>query len=452
MTSSYNQTKRYPEAHCTSDIPMQISSQQLTRPHVSTTVDHRSAIANNSQILSGGSAFIFLPLTPNAFIKSGSSFLNFNLQVVVNTLANAGGAAVTGYFSFAGPTKSAHMLISRMQLNAGASLENLQYYNIFSEMMLLNSTNQNFLSSDAAALMNTGQTYPVVVASGAAAGTQTFNLNISIPVLLGSLSSNDSHWPLCLMTSSPQIMIDFASALNQVFQCDVNIAALSIASYSISNLQLCYTNIQVDPAYVSELKMLMKEKNFVYNFSAQNLLGNAVGDNATIRTEFGLLCSSLCGVHWTNYSTPTGYTGSQGFRSDAQTIGQLYCDNRSTIVSQPQDMTARAPYVYAINKSSWSTIWDPTVSYGIIPTDSTNPVSLVVANQSNSLYATKYFTCSAPLQAFNEIGLCFSGSEVNRAQIEIQKSVAGGSSALYLLFVRDCVYSINYDGQIDVHF
>ena len=433
--------KTNPEAHVVNDIPALISSQMLTKPVIACKASVRSVISTSSSLTNGGSAYLYLPSSTNSFIKSGSTFLNFTLSVVTSA------TGATAAFSFGGgPIQDASALVQRMQISSNTILENIQFYTQASNMYVLNKTNSNYVQQDLQALAGANFSQAGYNLNGEGT-TVNSSFNISIPVLLGVLNSPDSYFPLCLTSSSPAILVDFQSNLNMIFTTAVN---NSVTSYTVSNIQLSYECIEVDPLYVQELRMALREGG-VYSFSAQNIQMIAQGDSTLVNQEYGLSCNSLNQVSLCNYTTPSDQTSAGAFTANSQTIGQVYIDNEPVINSRPQDVTKWQSLVYANNKSGWCSLWDPTMSHAVPTCGSAASGFQVIANSASSPYVLTAFTSSAPLSSFNEAGLIFCGRPCNRCRIEIQKSSVANSQ-LYVLFVRDCIYQIGADGSISQKF
>lgn len=441
-SASFAQANLMPEAHVMSDIPAAISSQILTKPIIASKASLRSVISTTGSVTNGGSSYFYPPASSNSFIKSGSTFLNFTLSVVQTGTPTG----MTAGFCFAGsPIEDASSLISRIQVSGTSILENVQFYNIVSGMMVLNKTNQNFAQTDYAAL------------AGANLGASTFNLsptgtsytstyNFSIPLLLGLFNSPDSYLPLCLCQGM-SILVDWQSNLNQVFYAP---SGNPVSSYTISNIFLQYMDIEVDALYVQELRSALMQGG-VYSFTSQNLQCVAVSSSSTINQEYGFSSNSMCQVSWCNYTTQTSQSAARAaFFDGTQTIGQVYMDNQPVINSHPQDTTNYQSNVYANNKQAWvSSLWDPSVSRALAPNSlaaANAQGGRVFANLNNSPYVTTNFTASAPMEAYQEAGLVFCGRPVNRVRVELYQNAPAGNT--YILFIRDCVYEISGSGMI----
>jgi hypothetical protein len=435
--SEFQVRQSLPEQHVVNDLPSQISSQMLQKPLIACHSSTRSVISTSASITNGGSAYLYLPSSSNAFVKSGSCMLNFNISITTSAFGSTGGVAFEG-----SPIQDASALISRMQFSHNSVLENIQFYAQVSGAYVLNKTNANFVQNDMAAMAGASYQQNNFPLYGT---TTTTSYNFSIPMLLGILNSPDSYFPLCLCSNSPSILIDFEPNLNKIFSCYPN---NSVTSYTISNIQMVYQSISVDPLYVQELRQALMEGH-VYSFSAQNITCVAYGDTTLVNQEIGQSCNSLNQVSWFNYTTAASQVGTGAFCANGQTIGQCYIDNDPVVNSRPQDVSSWQSLVYAQNKQAWcSSLWDPLVSRAINPNSTGHQVT---GNNSLSPYVQGNFTASAPLNSYNEAGLIFCGRPANRTRIEVQKSSVSNSQ-LYVILVRDCIYQIGADGTVQQKF
>jgi len=419
------------------DLPSCISSQVLTKPVVASYCDVRQCISVNGNIKPGGSAFLLPNSTQNSFMKSGSAFLNFNIALTVS------GTGANSVALACGPLGDASALISRVNVSSGQVIENIPYYNVVNQMIMLNKTNAPYVQNDLAALSGASLGATGFMGSTGASLT-TQNYNVSTALNLGLFNSCDSMLPLCLL-SNLQILVDFESNLNKCFQCQPGV---TVTDYTISGLNMTYESINVDQTYVNELKAAMRE-GMTYNFSATQIQSFATADLSTVSQEFGVSTNSLNLVSWTSYAPPSGSTGPHYYSGGSASNYQLYIDGAATLQGQQADLTARQSFCYALNKNAWTGgLWDPLVSYAVPPNSVAHPI---IANDTSSPYASQCFTGAIGIQSYNIAGLVFSGRPASRCRLEIQKQAGGSTSSIYIVAIKDCIYQITSDGSIHTY-
>lgn len=358
------------------------------------------AIACASGTQSAGGILLFnLPSSPSEWIKDGSAYLRFTVNVTgTGTDAIAAGNAIGSFCS----------VIQRLTLQSNGVLEQIQYYgSVYEPLLMEHTAGYSYYNSDYAIFAKPS----VALAAGVASFT------VVLPLLNGAFNSpNGQNFPLCLFPSGLQLQLDLASDAQALI-------AANPAAYTISNAFFHYEAVDVGMEYMNSLRHSLIAENKLFEMPFISSLNMAVGSAATIDQTFGVGLLSMKSVLTTNLPTRVqtaaavqSYQGSREFR--------VYADGRLlNMFAIPQNVNGGDVTVqYAMLNSALDNMASRTSSSG---------PAITAAN-----YQSTYWATGVSSNHFEEHGfLCLQGTKVNQLQIHLElPSVAAGSTHFAIFY------------------
>lgn len=434
MSISFDNSKNYLEPKISSTIPPELESSNIILP-VSSEVHSQEVKSTTASISNGGSSYIYLPVSQNQVIKPGSCYLNMSVSI---TTGSTGG---TGNFN--NPLRDASALIDRVTFYVGSETTSLvNNYGFVNDMILLNRCSSNWINTQgSAALMtqnNSADNNTPFLAYSAGATTSSVG-SFSIPLHVGALNGSEQGFPLYLMQSMPYLQIDFQSNLSKVYYT----TGTQIASYSVSNITLCYESITVSDAYCNMVRESLKNGGLflLKSVECQSLL---TGVSTAFSILYALGLKSLRAIAYTFLPATFANDTRNVFSANGVNMPSFYLNGSSLVNQLTQlNIATNASKVFLESRKAWASFMDADASYGAIISSANN---LCLNDQSNP-YITTYFTGGVNTALYRD-GCGFGSGSSNLSNLRFDVGSCTAAANLLLLAMYDQVLEISSGGVV----
>jgi len=392
-----------------SDIPMSVQSSDARRSIPASSQLVQVTSQSGPQYANGLLLWNVAPAR-NSFIKNGSAYVKFTLQVTNNAAAAA--IACSG----AQLSTSWGSLIQRMTIMANSNvIEQIQYYNTYEQVIYEHATTTGFYQNDLKALAGATAT------TSAVQGTYGTAVTVVVPLLSGVFNSVEHlDFPLGMLPGGLQIQLDLSSDSQ-----GISSAGNANCSFQISNAYFGYEKVTVSEEYMNALKGELAAQGQLYQMPFVSSLNMAVNTLATTDVVFGLGLTSLKSCLVTNVPSVSFAPRLQA--SNTLTVMRIYCDNE--LINQFQ-------------------VSDDVTAYLVLQSALGN-LSSVTSNSAASdftiaTYDTKYFATGVSTNKFEERGLTLSGRHCAQLQVHLEMSaVPGGGSTTFIMSLFDGILAIS---------
>ena len=341
-----------------------------------------------------------IPPSQNTFIKNGSVYLKFTLNVAT-TGANAGAVTVYGGNSL----QSFSSVIQSLTVSSGSLLEQIaQYGNVFEPALLAHAGSYGFIANDYAILACT----PVVVPIGA--GNIFTSITVILPLLNGLFNANDGvdFW-LGGLANGLQVQLNLNTDA-------VGLYSASGTTFTVSNPMFSYEAIKVSSEYQNALKQELASSGALYQMPFTTARVNTVNTMSVMDLTYGVGLLSVKSILVTHTPLPTTQTSIKKFAclgatapyySDGQNVLRVSIDGILINNFQIQDLVS----AYAELQRALGNLADRS---------STSSAKVGVANMTQALYATDYFLTGVSCNKFNESGLCLTGTPAQQIVVHVE--------------------------------
>jgi hypothetical protein len=439
--------------------------------------------------------------------KAHSFYLKYRV-----TLPTIAGNA-TKRFSFAGSMQSAASVINTISVQAGGTvIESCQNYHLWHNNVLSYTQRRDQLGFESPAAGAVASAKTFTDAGYTAAGsisndaiTNPYDANgvnnytigangafsevFSIPIGMGFFNPKESQFVplfqlnggvlLTIQTNavakafSAQTINTFTRAANNPDTSpavDVSTAAV-ISDYTLSDFELCYTEIQPSQSYVDAVRGGLAAGKLI-RIEAQSYLNYQIACGSAIRQTLNLNCQSLAASFWGRvedldslgtskfFVKQNGVNDSDGGATAASGIRyEMYYDN-VLLFNSPNQLNYDTVVLRQLQEALTSSITDHNVSplfnrigqnVGAITSTAlvTQPVSINVANNKTygSLASQQWlYGLSNKLFASNSTSM--DGTPVGTVQIQFTTPGDVSTNLWYFFFVYDYMYMVDANGAV----
>lgn len=393
------------------EISNSVMSSDAQRAQPATSSLKAIACASGTQS-AGGTLLFNLPSSPAEFIKDGSAYLRF--KVNVTSAGNAG--AVTGGNAIA----SWSSLINRLTLQSNGVIEQVQYYGgVYEPLLMEHTAGFSYFNAD----------YSIMARQPVTVNAATASVVVILPLLNGAFNSpSGQNFPLCLFPSGLQLQLDLASDAQALL-------AAATSTFTISEAFFHYEGVDVGMEYVNSLRQSLIAENRLFEMPFVSALVMAVNSAASIDNTFGVGLLSMKSVLTTNIPTTAQtaarlqtYQGSKNFR--------VYADGRLlNMWNIPENANGGdIPSQYALLQSSLDNMASRVSATGPTPADAADALTK---------YSTYYWATGVSANHFQEQGfLSLQGTKVNQLQVHVEFNNTAAGSTYFCIFM-DCILAIS---------
>lgn len=460
----------------------------------------RSALAATKKIVNlvpitgnsvGPNATVQFLIPQRNLMKASSLYLKFKLT----------GVNGAQRLSFSGLLGSAASLINNMTIQAGGVVvESLQNYHLWHNNVLANAHQGNdMLAVEAlcsgSKLPNTGVGAFAVDQAAAAknytqdvvgysddttntGGTRTFNADIndtknfttgasmtgvySFPLLAGIFNPKESQLvPLQFINGGILLTIQ-TNPVSKAFFENTVASPTAVSTFTMENMELCYTEITPAPEYVLRIREEMMAGKMI-KIEAQSYQQYNVACGTSVRQNFNVNLSSVSSIFWGRVFGPDTTTTSKyfqgfGYDSNANNRYELYLDN-VLLFNSPNQLNSIAVQVRQLQEALASSVADYQISpIAIGRGNNATYTSSVPGYTSGSGFIDNTFYTSNMLyglstKLFASNSTSMDGTPIGVLTVNFQvandSSVADPSTALwYIYVVYDYIYLVDATGSV----
>lgn len=403
--------------------------------------------------------------------KAHSFYLKFKLDMT--GLGNA------KRFGFSGSMQSAAALINSMSVQAGGTvIESCQNYHVWHNNILNWTQRSDQLSLEcatsgtntplrfttdatyAAASLPANNNYPnptqkIGMQNFASSAGGAFSQYFSIPLGMGFFNSKESQFvPLFQFNGGVLLTIQTNPVSKAFFSIQGNgTADAAITDYTMSDFELCYTEIQPSPEYINTVRQGLAGGKLI-RIEAQSYLNYIIQCGTGVRQSINVNCQSLAATFWGRIDgndalNTTKYFVKLAGRTDpdndsSSTRYELYYDNQLLFQSANQ-LNYDTIVLRQLQEALTSSITDHMVSpfvNGIGIND-----GAAAANGAGSLASQAYlYGLSNKLFASNSTSM--DGMPVGTLQIQFQVPGENNVAFWYFYLVYDYMYLVDANGSV----
>jgi hypothetical protein len=407
--------------------------------------------------------------------KAHSFYLKFKL-----TLAGLGNAKK---FSFGGSMQSAAALINSMSVQAGGTvIESVQNYHIWHNNILswtqrrdqlaienicagTASPTRYMVDSQMTATANTGSTNsalcpsPLQLSAVAENFVSTaggdFSDFFSIPLGMGFFNSKESQFmPLFQFNGGVLLTIQTNPASKAFYSIGTNVVT-ALTDYTMSDFELCYTEIQPSPEYINTVRQGLSSGKLI-RIEAQSYLNYNIACGENVRQTLNVNCQSLSATFWGRIQNNDALGTSKFFvKQNGITDGspgtpniryEIYYDNQLLFQSANQ-LNYDAVVLRQLQEALTSSITDHAVSQFV---NSTGVASATAANNDPAgSFATQAYLYGLSNKLFASNSTAMDGTPVGTIQIQFSTPGDGQNTGLwYFYMVYDYMYLVDANGSV----
>jgi hypothetical protein len=397
-------------------------------------------------------------------------------------------------FSFSGTMGSAASVINTISVQAGGTvIESCQNYHLWHNNVLCYTQRRDQLGfeSPAAGAVSSSRTfastsnveytatatapnnsvlnpYDVGAASGnfVTPSAGSFSKVFSIPIGMGFFNPKESQMiPLFQLNGGVLLTIQ-TNAVSKAFYsanaAEASPTGTSISDYTLSDFELCYTEIQPSQSYVDAVRGGLAAGKLI-RIEAQSYLNYQIACGSAIRQTLNLNCQSLAASFWGRVEDVDALNTSKFFvkqkdindgSGDTPSIRyEMYYDN-VLLFNSPNQLNYDSVVLRQLQEALTSSITDHNVSplFNLIG-ENTGSVVVnvggVVTNtkRGGSLAAQQWlYGLSNKLFASNSTSM--DGTPVGTVQIQFTTPSDAATNLWYFFFVYDYMYMVDANGAV----
>jgi len=401
--------------------------------------------------------------------KAHSFYLKFKLSLPTV----AGNAGKT--FAFGGSMQSAAALINSMSVQAGGTvIESCQNYHLWHNNVLAwtqrrdqlsweascsgTALPQRYMTSDpamtnAVSAPANNVTPPIGVdaisaVQVCAAVTGVYAEWFSIPLGMGFFNSKESQFiPLFQFNGGVLLTIQTNPVSKAMFSAGTG--AATITDYTMSDFELCYTEIQPSPEYVSTVRAGLASGKLI-RIEAQSYLNYNIACGSNVRQTINVNCQSLSATFWGRVQEADALDTSKFFVKQVNTDDndaanqsiryEMYYDNQLMFQSANQ-LNYDTVVLRQLQEALTSSITDHAVSPFV------NGVGTKSATKNGGSLATQAWLYGLSNKLFASNSTSMDGMPVGTLQIQF--STNGDTGNLwYFYLVYDYMYLVDANGSV----
>lgn len=290
------------------------------------------------------------------------------------------------------------------------------------------------------------------LASGTSGGSIT--IDVSIPINAGFFNPKESQFiPLQFINGGVLLTLQTNPVEKALISCSELIAdgtatlGSFISSYTMSNLELCYHEIQPSPSYIVQVRTELAAQRRI-RIECQSYQNYMAGSGSSVRALFNANLSSLSSLFWGRIIAPDTQSTSKMFQQVTASVKdgaagaryEIYLDN-ALIFQSANQLNMISHQVRQLQEAIASSItgyesYFATCGRG---NDETNDIGSLVG--SNMLWglSTKLFATNTT---------SFDGVPVNTLTINFTGQESATTNTWYFFLVYDYIYSIDGMGNI----
>jgi hypothetical protein len=486
-------------------------AEALPREAILDTVP-RSALAATKKIVNlvpitsnsvGANQTVQFLLPQRNLAKAHSFYLKFKLQINKDNTTNACS------FSFGGSMASAAALINNVTVQAGGMiLESLQNYHLWSNNVLSWAhQGQDELAIEA---LCSGSQSPFYVPLGIAAagptatiaapkkfsqqsigfwdtangnaslGTQSYGANaaqnstgtdigqfgnqqfdlantanskvgavFSIPLNVGFLNPKEAQFiPLQFINGG--VLLTFQT--NSIAKAFGNLTGTgSIVSYEMSDMELCYAEIQPSAEYIQRVRSSMAGGKMI-KIECQSYQQYQTGNATSLRQMFNVNLTSLSACFWGRIADADATTTAKVFSTvgadaDSNIRYEIYLDNQLMFQS-PNQFNTIAHNIRQLQEALAATVGDYQVSPFCIGRGAKS-ISPATAESGRGCYTTDAALYGLSTKLFASNSCSLDGTPVGTITVNFVNSLDTGSATIWYFFmVHDYLYMVDASGTV----
>jgi hypothetical protein len=410
--------------------------------------------------------------------KAHSWYLKFKLTLTGTTASKS--------FSFAGSMQSAAALINTISVQAGGSvIESCQNYHLWHNNVLSYTQPRDKLGFESPAagavssgrsIAEVGQTVSLTNALNdpanqydAAAASANFDIpatgnfteQFSIPIGMGFFNPKESQFiPLFQLNGGVLLTIQTNPISKAFFSANstaVAANATTIGDYVMSDMELCYTEIQPNQSYVNAVRSGL-EKGKLIRIEAQSYLNYQVACGATIRQTLNLNCQSLAATFWGRVEDPDTLFRPKFFvkqldiddnSTDTPAIRyEIYYDN-VLLFNSPNQLNYDTVVLRQLQEALTSSITDHNVSPLFSRKgENTGSAATIINTKLYGTLASQQWLYGLSNKLFASNSTSMDGTTVSTVQIQFNTPGDSANNIWYFYFVYDYMYLVDANGSV----
>lgn len=428
--SYYNAVETYNLAAAQSDVPNSLTSSRAPRP-ISSQKLINSLASTSAQAGAGGMITFSIPTGAgaNAYLVNNSMYLRCTIK---GTAAIQAGADV----KFNGPSFSATSIINRLTVSiAGTQVCSYNQYNVISDLLLLHTTNRNFIKDDCAILMYTDS---VIFTAGAAVDSAGNQVDVCIPIICPLFNGHQSL-PLFLLNSPITIQIDLNPASSALYSAVG--ASNPNLSYNVVNAHLVYETLTMSPEYCMSIRAEMQKGQLYQMNLSSDFLCMSTAVTQTLNYLIGCNLSSVKALLFTEIAQTPNINTILAFVNNSISNLRVYADGR--LINNMPTLSS-ASQLYAELNRCLGNLWDHSVTTYCGNVDT-------AGGTIRGLYSTLYFCGGVSLNRTNDAGLSMTGQACQNLNILLEHN-AGYTTTnnVYMVVIYDQVLTIDATGNVQL--
>lgn len=400
-------------------------------------------------------------------------------------------------FSFAGSMQSAASVINTMSVQAGGTvIESCQNYHLWHNNVLSYTQRRDQLgfespaagavsssrtvastslvlnnNTSTAALNETANPYNVGAASGnfkipsSGAFTEVF----SIPIGMGFFNPKESQFiPLFQLNGGVLLTIQ-TNAVTKAFYAanaaEATVTATAISDYTLSDFELCYTEIQPSQSYVDAVRGGLAAGKLI-RIEAQSYLNYQIACGSNIRQTLNLNCQSLAASFWGRVEDSDALNTSKFFvkqkdvndNSTGNTAAgsiryEMYYDN-VLLFNSPNQLNYDSVVIRQLQEALTSSITDHNVSplfnyigqnTGSVRVDTGG---VITNTKTAGSLASQQWLYGLSNKLFASNSTSMDGTPVGTVQIQFTTPDDVSTNLWYFFFVYDYMYMVDANGAV----
>lgn len=413
--------------------------------------------------------------------KAHSFYLKFKLRIT--------GATGGRKFSFAGSMQSAAALINSMSVQAGGTvIESVQNYHIWHNNILAWTQRRDQLGIESVAagtanplrymsgnlavdanalsvnslvnpspFTNAGAAQNFVVETNAP-NAGVFEDFFSIPLGMGFFNSKESQFMPLFQFNGGVLLTIQTNPVTKAFYTAIANTTATLTDYTMSDFELCYTEIQPSPEYINTVRQGLSAGKLI-RIEAQSYLNYNIACGENVRQTLNVNCQSLSATFWGRVQGNDSVTTSKFFvkqagitDGSAQTPNiryEIYYDNQLLFQSANQ-LNYDTIVMRQLQEALTSSITDHAVSPFV------NGTGVTVLNAGVSedtagagAFATQSYLYGLSNKLFASNSTAMDGTPVGTIQIQFSTPGDGANVGLwYFYMVYDYMYLVDANGSV----
>lgn len=404
------------------------------------------------------------------------------------------GTTASRKFAFSGSMGSAAAVINTISVQAGGTvIESCQNYHLWHNNVLsyTQRRDQLGLESPAAGALNSSRPFASTTTveyngtssfqnnsiinpynCAAASGTLitpssgAFSEVFSIPIGMGFFNPKESQFiPLFQLNGGVLLTIQTNAVTKAFFSAsaaDASPTSTDITDYTLSDFELCYTEIQPSQSYVDAVRSGLAAGKLI-RIEAQSYLNYQIACGSAIRQTLNLNCQSLAASFWGRVEdvdalkTPKFFVKQKGISDNSGNTPsiryEMYYDN-VLLFNSPNQLNYDAVVLRQLQEALTSSITDHNISplYNRIGANTGEVIvdtGGVITNSKTygSLASSQYlYGLSNKLFASNSTSM--DGTPVGTVQIQFTTPSDAATNLWYFFFVYDFMYMVDANGAV----